>query len=109
MLLNAWGDIAVNANQINDAYSSSREKTGRSSVTYQGSNVAAGGNLLVNAGHNLDVTASDLKAGGSAGLSAGNDLNLNAAQTSESSQKGKSESHSTGLDRTTISAGDNLV
>ncbi|MFB4720786.1 hemagglutinin repeat-containing protein [Enterobacter chuandaensis] len=109
MLLNAWGDIAVNANQINDAYSSSREKTGRSSVTYQGSNVAAGGNLLVNAGHNLDVTASDLKAGGSAGLSAGNDLNLNAAQTSENSRKGKSESHSTGIDRTTISAGDNLV
>ncbi|WP_283251985.1 hemagglutinin repeat-containing protein [Enterobacter bugandensis] len=109
MLLNAWGDIAVNANQINDAYSSSREKTSRSSVTYQGSNVTAGGNLLVNAGHNLDVTASDLKAGGSAGLSAGNDLNLNAAQTSESSRKGKSESHNTGIDRTTISAGDNLV
>lgn len=109
MLLNAWGDIAVNANQINDAFSSSRAKTSRSFVTYQGSNVTAGGNLLVNAGHNLDVTASDLKAGGSAGLSAGNDLNLNAAQTSESSRKGKSESHSTGLDRTTISAGDNLV
>ncbi|WP_339275825.1 hemagglutinin repeat-containing protein [Enterobacter asburiae] len=109
MLLNAWGDIAVNANQINDAFSSSREKTSRSSVTYQGSNVTAGGNLLVNAGHNLDVTASDLKAGGSAGLSAGNDLNLNAEQTSESSRKGKSESHNTGLDRTTISAGDNLV
>ncbi|MEY8583153.1 hemagglutinin repeat-containing protein, partial [Enterobacter roggenkampii] len=99
----------VNANQINDAFSSSRAKTSRSSVTYQDSNVTAGGNLLVNAGHNLDVTASDLKAGGSAGLSAGNDLNLNAAQTSESSRKGKSESHSTGLDRTTISAGDNLV
>lgn len=109
MLLNAWGDIAVNANQINDAFSSSRAKTSRSSVTYQGSNLTAGGNLLVNAGHNLDVTASDLKAGGSAGLSAGNDLNLNAEQTSESSRKGKSESHSTGLDRTTISAGDNLV
>ena len=109
MLLNAWGDIAVNANQINDAFSSSRAKTSRSSVTYQGSNVTAGGNLLVNAGHNLDVTASDVKAGGSAGLSAGNDLNLNAAQTSESSRKGKSESHSTRLARTTISAGDNLV
>ena len=109
MLLNAWGDIAVNANQINDAFSSSRAKTSRSSVTYQGSNVTAGGNLLVNAGHNLDVTASDLKAGGSAGLSAGNDLNMNAVQISESSRKGKSESHSTRLARTTISAGDNLV
>lgn len=109
MLLNAWGDIAVNANQINDAYSSSQAKTSRSSVTYQGSNVTAGGNLLVNAGHNLDVTASDLKAGGSAGLGAGNDLNLNTEQTSESSRDGKKESHSTGLDRTSISAGDNLV
>ena len=109
MLLNAWGDIAVNANQVNDAYSSSQAKTSRSSVTYQGSTVSAGGDLIVNAGHNIDLTASDLKAGGSAGLSAGNDLNLNAAQTSESSRKGKSESHSTDLDRTTVSAGENLV
>jgi len=109
MLLNAWGDIAVNANQVNDAYSSSQAKTSRSSVTYQGSSVSAGGDLIVNAGHNIDLTASDLKAGGSAGLSAGNDLNLNAALTSESSRKGKSESHSTDLDRTTVSAGENLV
>jgi filamentous hemagglutinin len=109
MLLNAWGDIAVNANQINDAYSSSQAKTSRSSVTYQGSTVTAGGNLVMNAGHDLDLSASDLNAGGSAGLSAGNNLNLNAASTSESNRQGKSESHSTGLDRTTISAGDNLV
>lgn len=109
MLMNAWGDIAVNANQINDAYSSSQAKTSRSSVTYQGSTVNAGGNLSINAGNNIDLSASDLKAGGSAGLSAGNDLNLNAEQTSDSSRKGKSESHSTGIDRTTISAGDNLV
>ncbi|WP_237729606.1 hemagglutinin repeat-containing protein [Lelliottia amnigena] len=109
MLLNAWGDIAVNANQVNDAYGSAQAKTSRSSVTYQGSSVSAGGDLIVNAGHNIDLTASDVKAGGSAGLSAGNDLNLNAAQTSESSRKGKSESHSTDVDRTTISAGENLV
>ncbi|MEA9395894.1 hemagglutinin repeat-containing protein [Lelliottia amnigena] len=109
MLLNAWGDIAVNANQVNDAYGSSQAKTSRSSVTYQGSSVSAGGDLIVNAGHNIDLTASDVKAGGSAGLSAGNDLNLNAAQTSENSRNGKSESHSTDVDRTTISAGENLV
>ncbi|MGO3908936.1 hemagglutinin repeat-containing protein [Huaxiibacter chinensis] len=109
MLLNAWGDIAVNANQINDAYSSSQAKTSRSSVKYQGSTVTAGGNLVMNAGRDLDLSASDLNAGGSAGLSAGNNLNLNAASTSESNRQGKSESHSTGLDRTTISAGDNLV
>uniref|UniRef100_UPI00390821B3 hemagglutinin repeat-containing protein n=1 Tax=Lelliottia wanjuensis TaxID=3050585 RepID=UPI00390821B3 len=109
MLLNAWGDIAVNANKINDAYSSSQAKTSRSSVTYQGSTVNAGGNLSINAGNNIDLSASDLKAGGSAGLNAGKDLNLNAQQTSTSSGKGKSESHSTGVDRTTISTGDNLV
>lgn len=109
MLLNAWSDIAVNANQVNDAYSSAQAKTSRSSVTYQGSRVSAGGDLIVNAGHNIDLTASDVKAGGSAGLSASNDLNLNTAQTSESSRNGKSESHSTDVDRTTISAGENLV
>ena len=109
MLLNAWGDIAVNANQVNDAYSSSRANSSRSSVSYQGSNLSAGGNLVANAGNNMDVTASDLKAGGGLGLSAGNDLNLNAEQTSESNRSGKSESHSTGLDRTTLSAGENLV
>ncbi|MRS92009.1 filamentous hemagglutinin N-terminal domain-containing protein, partial [Enterobacteriaceae bacterium RIT714] len=109
MLLNAWGDIAVNANQVNDAYSSSQAKTSRSSVTYQGSTVSAGGNLSVNAGNNIDLSASDVKAGASAGLSAGHDLNLNAEQTSESQRNGKRESHSTDLDRTTISAGENLV
>jgi len=109
MLLNAWGDIAVNANQVNDAYSSSQAKTSRSSVTYQGSTVSAGGNLNVNAGNNIDLSASDVKAGGSAGLSAGHDLNLNAEQTSENQRNGKRESHSTDLDRATISAGENLV
>ncbi|AVY96920.1 hypothetical protein DAI21_04090 [Lelliottia sp. WB101] len=109
MLLNAWGDIAVNANQVNDAYSSSQAKTSRSSVTYQGSTVSAGGNLSVNAGNNIDLSASDVKAGASAGLSAGHDLNLNAEQTSESQRNGKRESHSTDLDRATISAGENLV
>ncbi len=109
MLLNAWGDIAVNANQVNDAYSSSRANTARSSVSYAGSSLSAGGNLVANAGNNVDVTASDLKAGGGLGLSAGHDLNLNAGQTSESNRSGKSETHSTGLDRTTLAAGDNLV
>lgn len=109
MLLNAWGDIAINAHQVNDTYSSSRANTSRSSVSYQGSTLSAGGNLVANAGNNMDVTASDLKAGGGLGLSAGNDLNLNAEQTSTSSRNGKSESHATGLDRTTLSAGENLV
>ena len=112
LLMEAWGDIAVNANQINDARSHSGRwitETGRSSVDWQGSTISAGGNLGINAGNNLNVTASDVNAGGNAQLTAGNDLNLNAATTQQSSRNGGSESHSTGLSRTTVSAGDNLV
>ncbi|EOY5423339.1 hemagglutinin repeat-containing protein [Cronobacter dublinensis] len=113
LLMNAWGDIAVNANQVNDAYGQSgfrnNTNTSRSSVTYQGSTISAGGNLGIKAGDNLSVAASDINAGGSAALAAGGDLNLDALQTSKNSGNGKSETHSTGLDRTTISAGDNLT
>lgn len=112
LLMEAWGDIVVNANQINDARSHSGRwitETSRSSVDWQGSAISAGGNLGINAGNNLNVTASDVNAGGNAQLTAGNDLNLNAATTQQSSRNGGSESHSTGLSRTTVSAGDNLV
>ncbi|EOV8961494.1 hemagglutinin repeat-containing protein [Cronobacter turicensis] len=113
LLMNAWGDIAVNANQVNDAYGQSgfrnNTNTSRSSVTYQGSTLSAGGNLGIKAGDNLSVAAGDIKAGGNAALAAGGDLNLDALQTSKNSQSGKKETHSTGLDRTTVSAGDNLT
>ncbi|EOL8958883.1 hemagglutinin repeat-containing protein [Cronobacter dublinensis] len=113
LLMNAWGDIAVNANQVNDAYGQSgfrnNTNTSRSSVMYQGSTLSAGGNLGIKAGDNLSVAASDIKAGGSAALAAGGDLNLDALHTSKNSGNGKSETHSTGLDRTTVSAGDNLT
>lgn len=61
------------------------------------------------AGEDLTLTASDVRAGKDASLAAGNDLNLNAQQTSQSSRNGNSENHSTGLDRTTVSAGGNLI
>lgn len=112
LLMEAWGDIAVNANQINDAQGRSGRwvaDTRRSSVDWQGSSISAGGNLGIIAGNNLNVTASDVKAGGNAQLAAGNDLNLNAASTLENNRNGGSESHSSGLDRTTVSAGDSLV
>ncbi|ELY3761924.1 hemagglutinin repeat-containing protein, partial [Cronobacter universalis] len=73
-----------------------------------GSTLSAGGNLGIKAGDNLSVAAGDIKAGGNAALAAGGDLSLDALQTSKNSQSGKRETHSTGLDRTTVSAGDNL-
>ncbi|MEP9017677.1 contact-dependent inhibition toxin CdiA, partial [Enterobacter roggenkampii] len=71
--------------------------------------ITAQDSLSLEAWKNITVTGANLTSGGDMLLNAGNDLNMNAVQTSESSRKGKSESHSTRLARTTISAGDNLV
>ena len=113
LLMDAGGNIAVNAIEINDAYSQSgfrrQTPTSRSTVNYQGSGITAGGSLSMQAGEDLTLTASDVRAGKNASLAAGNDLNLNAQQTSQSSRNGNSENHSTGLDRTTVSAGGNLI
>ena len=116
LLMDAGGNIAVNAIEINDAHSQSgfrrQTPTSRSTVSYQGSGITAGGSLSMQAGEDLTLTASDVRAGKNASLAAGNDLNLNAQQTSQTSQNsrnGNSENHSTGLDRTTVSAGGNLI
>jgi len=113
LLMDAGGNIAVNAIQKNEAYSQSGFRnltdTSRSTVGYQGSSITAGGNLAMQAGNDLTLSASNVSAGKSAKLSAGNDLNLDAQQTSNASRSGKSENHSTGVDRTTVSAGDNLL
>ena len=71
--------------------------------------ITAQDSLSLEAWKNITVTGANLTSGGDMLLNAGNDLNMNAVQISESSRKGKSESHSTRLARTTISAGDNLV
>ncbi|MGS0638793.1 hemagglutinin repeat-containing protein [Citrobacter sp. VF227] len=112
LLMDAWGDIAVNANQINDARSHSGRwitETGRSSVDWQGSTISAGGNLLMTADNNLNVTASSVSAGNSALLSAGNDLNLNAAREGETHRNGGAENHESHAAVSTVTAGDNLT
>ncbi|MRT12483.1 filamentous hemagglutinin N-terminal domain-containing protein [Enterobacteriaceae bacterium RIT711] len=112
VLMDAWGDIAITANQVTHRYSQSgfrgTEATSTESVTQQGSTISAGGNLDMQAGNDLTVEASAVNAGNNATLIAGNDLNLNAGQTSESSSKGSSETHSTDNDHTTITAGGDL-
>ena len=110
LLMNAWGDIAVTANEVNQAqYQTIRGNTkGNSSTTWQGSNISAGGQLAMHADKDLSLSASTLNAGKDAVLSAGNDLNLNAATTQQNSRNGKSESHASGLERTTISSGGDL-
>ena len=113
LLMNAGGNIALNANQINEAYSRSGFRrtpaTSHATVGYQGSAVTAGGNLVMNAGKDLTAQAGDISAGKNASLSAGNDLNLNAETTGTSRRDGGKTRYSNGIDRTTVSAGEDLT
>jgi filamentous hemagglutinin len=107
-------------------------------INITGANVAAGGDLAIGAGSNINIAAnqitdssshsgfwgkkdtrssstsnqgssSTIDAGKTAQLAAGNDLNLNSAATATNSSYGNSESHATGVDRTTVTAGDDLA
>ncbi|WP_434774096.1 hemagglutinin repeat-containing protein [Pantoea agglomerans] len=117
LLLNAWNDIAINGNQnvtgsAQSGFGNRWQKvdpTSTTTVTTVGSQIAAGGNMAMQAGHDLTVTASNISAGKNAALAAGNDINLNSATTSQNDVKGKRETHSTGLDRTTLTSGGDLA
>ncbi|WP_313700241.1 hemagglutinin repeat-containing protein [Pantoea sp.] len=117
LLLNAWNDIAITGNQNVTGSAQSGfgnrgqkvEATSTKTVNTIGSQIAAGGNMAMQAGHDLTVTASSISAGKNAALAAGNDLNLNSATTSQNDVKGKRETHSTGLDRTTLTSGGDLA
>ncbi|MGC0950526.1 filamentous hemagglutinin N-terminal domain-containing protein, partial [Pantoea agglomerans] len=117
LLLNAWNDIAITGNQnvtgsAQSGFGNRWQKvdpTSTTTVTTVGSQIAAGGNMAMQAGHDLTVTASNISAGKNAALAAGNDLNLNSATTSLNDVKGKRETHSTGLDRTTLTSGGDLA
>ncbi|NDJ59336.1 filamentous hemagglutinin N-terminal domain-containing protein [Enterobacteriaceae bacterium 4M9] len=109
----ADGDINVSENQLTDSYSRSglrgSANMSNAETSNQASHITAGGNLAMQAGNDLTLSASHVNAGGTAQLVAGNDLNLNSAATATNSSRGNSESHATGVDRTTVTAGDDLV
>jgi filamentous hemagglutinin len=117
LLMDAWNDIAVTSNQVVTGNSQSGFKhgwqkidaTSNTTTSSQGSEIKAGGNVAMQAGHNLDVTASAVKAGADASLAAGNDLNLNSAATQKNSSQGNRETHATGVDRTTLTSGGDLT
>lgn len=113
LAMGAGNDITVTANQIKDGYSQSGFRrvtaTSDASVSNQGSSITAGSDMAIQAGNNLTVTASNVSAEGSALLTAANDLNLNVADNSTSTRNGNSETHTSDVDRITVSAGDNLI
>ncbi|MGC6653653.1 hemagglutinin repeat-containing protein [Pantoea sp. EEL5] len=106
LLINAWHDIAITNNQVTSGLAF--QNSGNQKVTNTASQISAGHNLWVQSGHDLNVTASNLNAANDASLQAGNDLNLNSATNSQNSRNGNQESHSTALDRTSVSSGGNL-
>ncbi len=57
----------------------------------------------------INIVGADVAAGENLLMLAGNDLNLNAIETSQSASRGKSETHSTDNARTTITAGGDLT
>ena len=61
------------------------------------------------AGKDINIVGADVAAGKNILMLAGNDLNLNAIETSQSASRGKSETHSTDNARTTITAGGDLT
>lgn len=107
LLMKAWGDIAVNANQLTNG--DQRNGTHWQDISWQGSTISSGGNLVAQAGHDLTLSASQMMSEGSALLQAGNDLNLNSDETRKESGKKRSESFTTGLARSSITSGDDLT
>mgnify|MGYP001236415927 CR=1 FL=1 len=107
LLMKAWGDIAVSANQLTNG--EQRNGTHWQDISWQGSAISSGGNLVAQAGHDLTLSASQMMSEGSALLRAGNDLSLNSAETRKESGKKRSESFTTGLARSDITSGGGLT
>lgn len=64
--------------------------------------------LSLKSGNDINLTGSSLNAGGDLLLNAWHDLSLNSIETSESRKTGNKETHSSGAERTTVSSGGNL-
>ncbi|CRH28371.1 hemagglutinin repeat-containing protein, partial [Pantoea ananatis] len=111
LLMNAWHDIAITNNQEISGYAINGfgfQNSSTQKVTNTASQISAGHNLSVTSGHDLNVTASNLNAANDATLKAGNNINLNSSSNTTNSRSGNQESHSTGLDRTSVSSVGNL-
>ncbi|MEN4631654.1 hemagglutinin repeat-containing protein [Pantoea agglomerans] len=73
------------------------------------STTLSGDSVRLQAGRDIAVTGSNVAGTQDVALTAGNDLNLNSATTSLNDLKGKRETHSTGLDRTTLTSGGDVA
>ncbi|WP_278496736.1 hemagglutinin repeat-containing protein [Pantoea vagans] len=69
----------------------------------------SGDSVRLQAGRDIGVTGSNVAGTQDVALTAGNDLNLHSTTTRQNVVQGKRETHSTGLDRTTLTSGGDLA
>jgi filamentous hemagglutinin len=89
LTVGAGGDVLL-ASAANESHYEAHRRGGgkkvdieRSTVSQQSTELSAGGDLHIEAGHDLTAVASELEAGGEAYLYAGGDLSLLAAEDSD--------------------------
>ncbi|MDU4093333.1 MAG: hemagglutinin repeat-containing protein, partial [Pantoea sp.] len=106
MALTAGSDINLNAAM--NRQSSSKNGVASDAIKHDRTSLTSGGNLVLSAGRDMKGEAANITAKGDVAAKAERDLNLNAATTQQNSRNGNSESHASGLERTTISSGGDL-
>lgn len=98
----------LNLNSATKSQSSSQGHSSSSSVGTARSQINSGGNLSLAAGQDITSQAANIASNGDVALKAGNNINLNSSSNNQNSRNGNQESHSTALDRTSVSSGGNL-
>ncbi|VXC48171.1 Contact-dependent inhibition of growth factor CdiA [Enterobacterales bacterium 8AC] len=89
MWLDAWGDIAITANQVTHSYAQSgfgKDSTLNTVTDIARSTLTSGGDLTLDAGRDVNAQAAAVVADNDVSLSAGRDVNLTTQQTSQYSE-----------------------
>ncbi|MBK8188087.1 MAG: hemagglutinin repeat-containing protein [Cellvibrio sp.] len=92
----AGQDVLLKATKVEESVTSKKVKS--NSVQYTATNLAAGGNITVEAGRDIQAEGSDFTAGGNINLQADRDVNLQAMKNEsnyEYKAKRKKEIHNT--------------
>ncbi|MHA7845174.1 hemagglutinin repeat-containing protein [Serratia sp. D1N4] len=87
--LDAWGDIAITANQVTHSYAQSgfgKDSTLNTVTDVARSTLTSGGDLMLDAGRDVTLQAAAVAADNNVSLSAGRDVNLTTQQTSQYSE-----------------------
>ncbi|WP_020210961.1 hemagglutinin repeat-containing protein [Gilvimarinus chinensis] len=84
--LRAGNDIQLEAIEKKSTYQSLHHDSEGSRVEYQVANIQSGGDLLVDAGRDINAEGTQFDAGGFASISAGRDINLEAVANSRHSR-----------------------